>query len=165
MTRIPNKLSGNGSITNAINALIDAVREMSPRESKDSLMERGPMGTTQRPRVTGGGAAQDIPFQIYQTSTWLKYKVKAGDVITTADPIVATGIEVEKTITSGVLRYWFYIEMTSTTAEIKVSATTLTWDSNKIPIGWVDTQTDSATSKATIHQFVRDHIFNPCAGT
>ena len=108
--------------------------------------------------------AETFPFQIYQSGTWLKYKVKTGIVITTGNPITATNIETEITLTSGVLRYWFYMEMTSTTAEVKTSATTLAWSADKIPLGWVDTSTGSGSSTATIYQVITDHIFNPCAG-
>ena len=100
------------------------------------------------------------PFQIYQSTSWLKYKVTTGKVIATGDPITPTNVEAEITITSGVARYWFYLEMTSTTAEVKTSATTLTWSNTLIPIGWVDT---SVTNVGTINQFLRDHVFNPCA--
>jgi hypothetical protein len=108
------------------------------------------------------GAGQENLFNIYQSSTWLKYKVTAGYLITTGNPITVTNTETEITITTGVARYWFYLDVTATTAAIATSATTLTWDAtNKIPIGWVDTDTYSAESRAVIHQ--REHIFVPCA--
>lgn len=112
-----------------------------------------------RPRDFGGAN----PFRIYQSDTWLKYKVTTGKVITTGDPITATNIETEITITSGVLRYWFYMEMTATTAEVKTSATTLAWSALLIPIGWVDTLTGVATTTPDIQQFITTNIFNPCA--
>lgn len=99
------------------------------------------------------------PFQIYATTSALKYKVTTGMVIGTGNPISVSNVETEFTISSGVLRYWFYIEMTTTTATIAVSSTTLTWSSSKIPIGFVDTLTGGTS---TIYQFLRDHVFNPC---
>ena len=163
MTRIPNKLPGNGAIHAAINALIECAREAYPREGKNSRMERGPLGTIIRPVSEDRGGGGEIPFEIYQTSTWLKYKVRTGLYVGTGNPITVANIETELTLTGGVLRYWIYIEATSTTAEVKKSATVLDWSSSKIPIGWVDTQTNLATTTAKITQFVRDHIFNPCA--
>jgi hypothetical protein len=111
----------------------------------------------------GLGADSSNPFRIYQTTSWLKYKVTTGIVISTSDPITLVGAETEQTLTGGVTRYWFYLDMTSTTAEIKKSATTLTWSANLIPIGWVDTSTGIGTSTATIYQVLKDHVFNPCA--
>jgi len=109
-------------------------------------------------------ASGDVqPFKIYQTTSWLTFKVMTGYVITTGNPIVPSMIETSFTLSSGVALYWFYVDMTATTAEIKTSSTTLPWSSSKIPIGWVDTSTGAASSASTISQFVRDHIFNPCA--
>jgi hypothetical protein len=161
MRQIPNKLSGNGVIHSAVNALIDCVRECVPRESKDVVMERGPNGFIAKPKAASFSGTEKIPFRIYQSDTWLKYKVTTGYIVRSGDPITATGIEVEKTITGSVLRYWFYIELTETTAEIKTSATTLEWSCDIVPIGWVDTLTDVATTKATIYQLNRDHLFSP----
>ena len=109
--------------------------------------------------------AETFPFQIYQSGTWLKYKVKTGYYITTGNPITVTAIETEFTLTSGVLRYWFYIDASGATPEVKTSSTTLDWSSNKIPLGWVDTSTGSTANVSTPYQFVRDHIFNPCITT
>ncbi len=106
---------------------------------------------------------QAAPFEIYQSGTWLQYKVKTGIIIANGDPITASDIETEFVLTSGVLRYWFYIEMDSTTASINVSSTTQEWSVNKIPIGWVDTQSGSSSSISTIYQVLRDHVFNPCS--
>ena len=106
-----------------------------------------------------------IPFEIYQSGTWLQYKVREGYYITTGNPITVTAIETEFTLTSGVLRYWFYIDASGATPEVKTSSTTLDWSSNKIPLGWVDTSTGSTANVSTPYQFVRDHIFNPCITT
>lgn len=103
------------------------------------------------------------PFTIYNTTSWLKYKVTAGYVVRGGNPITATGIESEFTISGSVLRYWFYIELTDTTAEIKTSSTTLTWGCELIPIGWVDTLTGLSATSAQIYQLNRDHIFSPIA--
>lgn len=109
-------------------------------------------------KATDGGAD---PFSIYQSDTWLKFKVRTGYVIQTGEPIVPTAVETEFTITTGVAEYWFYLDLTST-PEVKTSATTLTWSSSLIPIGWVDTDTYSADSRSVITQFLRDHVFVPC---
>lgn len=101
------------------------------------------------------------PFQIYQASSWLKFKVRDGRYVGTGNPITVTNTETELELTSGVARYWFYIESTATTAEVKKSATTLEWSSTKIPIGWVDT-TDTTNNASVIYQLLTDHIFNPC---
>lgn len=109
------------------------------------------------------GSEFENPFRIYQSGDWLTYKVTDGFAITTGDPITVTNIETEITITSGVAYYWFYLEMTATTAEVKSSATTLVWSNLLIPIGWVDTYTNGAYEIADINQMLRDNVFNPCA--
>lgn len=108
----------------------------------------------------GAAGTSSNPFRIYSTTSWLKYKVTTGKAITTGNPIAVSAVETEFTITSGVTYYWFYLEMTATTAEVKVSATTPTWSTNLIPIGWVNTVD---TGIGVINQVLRDHVFNPCA--
>lgn len=114
----------------------------------------------QRRQIYEGGEVN--PFRIYKGSTWLKYKVSTGFVITTGDVITPTNIDTEITITTGVARYWFYLDITTTTAAVASSATTPTWDASKIPIGWVDTDTYEASSRGVIYQFLRDHVYHPC---
>ena len=112
---------------------------------------------------TDSAGSSANPFRIYRTTSWLDYKVTTGIAITTGNPITVTATETNFTLSPGVLRYWFYIEMTATTAEVKKSATTLTWSELLIPIGWVDTLTGESEESATIYQALRDNIFNPCA--
>ena len=102
------------------------------------------------------------PFRIYRTATsWLHYKVTTGWVVRGGVPILATNIETEFPISASVLYYWFYMELTDTTAVISTSATTLAWSCTKIPLGWVDTLTGVATTTPTIVNLNRDHLFNP----
>lgn len=103
----------------------------------------------------------ELPFQIYQTTTWLKFKVTTGYVITTGVAVTPALVETEFTITSGVLRYWFYLDLTAA-ATVAASSTLPTWGIDIIPIGWVDTSTYSAESRSVIYQFTRDHVFSPC---
>ncbi len=102
------------------------------------------------------------PFQLYQSGTWLQWKVTDGILITTGDPIMVTNVETLFTLTSGVARYWFYIEISSTTGTIATSATTLVWSATKIPLGWVNT-TNTTDSISVPTQFYPLHLFNPCA--
>jgi hypothetical protein len=142
-----------------LNRLVKACQAAEVKEVKNGQLVRNTDGLT---IICGGsrGGETTNPFEIYQTESWLKYKVKTGYVITTGNEIVPTYVETEFTITSGVLRYWFYVEVASgsSTAEIKTSATTLAWDSTKIPLGWIDTQTGAGTEAARIYQIVRDNI-------
>ena len=113
-------------------------------------------GLRQRPRDMNTS-----PFQIYQSGTWLQYKVTDGIFITTGDPITVTNVETQFTLTSGVARYWFYVDVTATTGEIATSATTLEWSAARIPLGWVDT-TNTTDSISVPTQFYPLHLFNPC---
>jgi hypothetical protein len=110
-------------------------------------------------RQTAGGDAN--PFRIYQSGDWLHYKVTTGWVVRDGVPILATNIETELPITASVQYYWFYLELTDTTAAINTSATTLVWSCTKIPLGWVDTLTGVATDTPAITNLIRDHLFSP----
>lgn len=160
MIRWPSLLGGKPKIVNWLNRLVLGCRASEVKEVRGNgkLIEN-----TDGKIIIINDAPRPVdtnPFRIYQSDTWLKYKVTTGKVIAAGDPITPTNVETEITITSGVARYWFYLEMTATTAEVKTSATTLTWSTTLIPIGWVDT---SVTNVGTINQFLRDHVFNPCA--
>lgn len=106
-------------------------------------------------------AAINHPFKIYQTGTWLQFKVMSGYVITTGDPITPSGLETTITTTTNKPRHWIYVDITPSTATIQNTFTTPTWATDKIPIGWVDT-TNTTAERAVIYQFTHDNIFNPC---
>lgn len=147
----------------AINDLIDYCASLRPVQSKDTFYEHGPNGVVRRARVSGPQpGVNDFPFEIYQSDTWLKYKVKTGYVITTGEPIEPTNIETEITLAAGVEFYWIYASLTTTTATILSSATLPAWSVSIVPIGWVDTLTGEADTVAEIHQFLHDNIFVPC---
>lgn len=105
------------------------------------------------------------PFQIYRAgdaTSWLDFKVRTGYVITTAEPIIPTGIETTISATSGDTEYWIYLNVTATTAAVAHNGTTQTWGVNKIPIGWIDAS-NTGDQIAVIHQFTHDNVFVPCA--
>ena len=151
------KLSAGGDVRldwRSINQVIDENTSIKTR----LVRLENPSG---RRQIYADGAAP-TPFEIYQTDTWLKYKVKQGYVITTGEPIEPTNIETEITITAGVEFYWIYVSLTATTATVLSSATLPTWSISIVPIGWVDTLTGEADTIATINQFLHDNIFVPC---
>lgn len=131
-----------------------------PSESQGAFIDTTTKGSFSRPK-SQPLRPQAAIFTVYQSGTWLEFKVTAGYVITTADPVIPANIETTITITSGVEFYWFYIDFSSTPT-ITASATRPTWDATKIPIAWVDTLTDVADSISTIHPY-REFIYNPCA--
>jgi hypothetical protein len=104
------------------------------------------------------------PFKIRRSADWLTYRVGDGIIIATGDPVtVINPTDEDFPISAGVARFWFYIEMSSTVAEIKTSSTTQTWSATLIPIGWVDTLTHESEEASIITQFLKDNVFNPCA--
>ncbi len=111
---------------------------------------------------SGGNAGLIYPFQIRQTSSWLHYEVMAGYAITDGSPFVPVGAGDSEVfeLTSGVSFYYIYLDLIA--EEIFQSSTVPTWGVDIVPIGWVDTATHSADSRAVIVQFTRDHIFSPC---
>jgi len=52
--------------------------------------------------------------------------------------------------------------MATSTASVETSATTPTWDSSKVPIGYVDTDTYEVDERSVIKQFTKTNIYNPC---
>lgn len=157
---------GRNAIQSAFaNELVDALNQLGNikilRGKEDKVLYSDAGIIIQLPKDTATNSVTTNPFTIYATTSWLKYKVTTGYIVRSSNPITATGIESEFTISSGVLRYWFYIELTETTAEIKTSSSTLEWSCDLVPIGWVDTSTGSGSSVATIYQLNRDHLFSP----
>lgn len=163
MIRWPSLIGGTHKIVGWLNSLLLGCRAAEIKEVKG----QGRLISNTDGKIieiyTQTQPVQSVRFRIYQSSDWLTYRVGSGVIIATGDPITILNPEDEDfPISDGVSRFWFYIEMTSTTAEIKTSATTLTWSSTLIPIGWVDTATGSADEVSTPYQFIRDDIFNPC---
>lgn len=113
-----------------------------------------------RRRQVFGGTGVATPFRIVPAASWLQVTVNDGYVITTGDPILVTGYGF--TCGEGEARTWIYLDVTTSTAELFASASTLTWGVDKIPIGWVDTS-DTENETQIITQFVHDNIFIPCA--
>lgn len=156
----PNEMSGSHPLATWCNKLLRAAKA-----------NRVHAGRGYRPKVTTdgtileideSGAGQKNPFLIYQGSTWLKFKVAPGYVITTGNPITTTNTDTEITVATGTARHWFYLSMTTSTSAVADTSTTPTWDSSKIPIGWVDTDTYESEQRPVIYQFLRDHVYNPC---
>lgn len=159
MIRWPSLLGGKHKLVSWLNRLVIGCRasEVTQVIGSGRLIESTSGKTIE---IWNQKTIDSNPFRIYQTTDYLHYKVSDGYVVGTGDPITVTGVDTELVLTSGVATYWIYLEMTATTAEIKKSATTLTWSSTLIPIGWVDTQTVGA---GIIYQMLKDHVFNPCA--
>ncbi|TXH09999.1 MAG: hypothetical protein E6R03_15970 [Hyphomicrobiaceae bacterium] len=100
------------------------------------------------------------PFHPYQGSTWLKWYVSTGYLVTNGNPIVPSQVDVEFTLTSGVPYYWFWLDVEA--QEVKTTDTTLEWTARKIPLCWVDTDTQSAEQIATAVSLVNWHIVTLC---
>lgn len=152
----PNEMSGSHPLATWCNKLLKASkasRVYSAPGYGASLTTDGTVLKLDAPSL------RPNPFRIVRSSTWLKYQVTTGYVITDGDVITPTGTATDIDITSGVAKYWFVIDITSTTAVVSASATLPTWTANKIPIGWVNTTSEST---AAVYQFLTDHIFMPC---
>lgn len=116
-----------------------------------------------RKRKPQGQLGSQFPFQIRRSSTWLKFQVGEGWVITTGEPIVPTNMDTDITITAGVEFYWLYLALTTTTATVTSSASLPAWAVSMVPIGWIDTLTDEADEVSTIYQMLHDNVYVPCA--
>lgn len=110
-----------------------------------------------RPQVSESGG---YPFEIYRTGTWLQWAVRTGYVIKTANPWVPAQVDATFTLTSGVPFYYLWLDVEA--QEIKQSDTVLDWNAKAIPIGWVDTDTESASQIATKVNMVNWHIGTLC---
>ena len=137
--------------------------ELRPKNSTNVKWQQTTHGFVPKFNFTAFDDTSDSPFRIYQSSTWLKFKVTTGWVIATSDAFVPTNVETELTITSGVSKFYFVLTILSaSTASISTSSTLPVWGVDVIPIGWVDTDTYSADSRSVIHQFLHDNVFSPC---
>lgn len=171
MTQWPNQLGGAHRLVGWLNRLRQSVKECEIKQ-----FVGGRIIETRDGRILVADApnfpANDFPFKIYTSGAysagtptgWLKFKVSTGHVITTSDSFIPTGIDTEFTLTSGVAKYYFLMTLTPTTAVVSVSATAPTWAIDLIPIGWVDTNTYSASAPpvAFVHQFLKENVFSPC---
>lgn len=161
MTKWPSLLGGTHKIVGWLNKLVVSARAS---EVKKVIGNGRLIETTDGKTIEIWNSPPRLdtnPFRIYQSGDWLHYKVTTGWVVRGGVPILATNIETDLPITASVLYYWFYMELTDTTAVISTSATTLAWSCTKIPLGWVDTLTGVGTDTPTIVNLNRDHLFNP----
>ena len=161
MINWPNELAGAHPLAAWGNKLLRACKANEVVSGRGSRITRTAAGTV----ITPNSSSQRFhPFQIQQTSTWLKYTVGPGYVIIGGDPIVPTyaGDGHEFTITSGVSRFYFCLVLTPTTAIISTSSTLPVWAVDLIPLGWVDTNTYSASSASVVYQFLNENVFSPC---
>ena len=154
----PKELTGTHPLVGWCNNLLKAARA-----------SRVSAGRGYKYRVTSDGTILEVdstenkshPFKIYQTGSWLTYKVSAGYAVTTGSRITVTNVDTDIAVSSSATN-WIYIEMTPTTAEVKTTTTTLTWSATLIPVGYVDTSTYHTTTKPIIYQLLKSDIFNPC---
>jgi len=113
-----------------------------------------------RMRPQGGVQTGGFPFEIYQNGTWLEWAVRTGYVVETGNPWVPAEVDSTFTLTSGVPFYWLWLDVEA--QEVKQSDTVLEWTAKVIPIGWVDTDTGSATETATAVNLINWHIATLC---
>lgn len=111
---------------------------------------------------------------------WRKVRVRAGTIFINGQEVAVTGTDLAEDPYDGDLgdisdfsadilcdaateKYWFWIVITDPTgtpaAAIAHGATPPTWDTTHIPIGWVDTDTDSATKELAKRQFITSDLF------
>lgn len=155
----PNEISGTHPLAGWCNKLLRAAKASRVHKGLGYDISHTTDGTILK-LAAGGGGVTINPFTIYQSSTWLKFKVTTGYVIKTGDAIVPALVETEFTVNTGVGSAWLYIDLSDDT--IKLTETTPTWTVDEIPIGWVDTSTYAAQTRSVIYQFLTTHVYNPC---
>ena len=127
-----------------------------------------------RPVGTGFG---HFPFRIYRApdhsggSDWLSFRVRGGKVWIDWVEYDATGTDGaadpdentypltgDVAVTSGVARYWFWLDISSGSVAVNHGASAPTWSSAHVPIGYVDT-TNTTAQIAIVRQIVRTDLF------
>ena len=129
-----------------------------------------------------------FPFRLYRipmwyrtspdpATDWLKFCVRAGKVFINFAEFDATltdgadacpdgpylplesgaGVN-EVAVASGTAKYWFWLAIDSTGAEVDHGATPPAWGTGYVPIGWVDT-TNTTDKIAIVRQIVRTDLF------
>lgn len=158
-TDLPGNLGGANPLANWLNRIRRAIARRTLMPGNGYKVKQTESGTLLE--IIGAGGKVTFPFKIYQSDTWLKFKVREGIVITTGEAITPTGIDTEITIDSGTEKHWIYLDITADAASVENDATLPTWTVDKIPIGWIDAS-DEENEISEIHQFVHDNIFVPC---
>jgi hypothetical protein len=156
----PNEMSGPNPLGSWLNKLLRAAKASQIVPGVGYSVRKTPDGTA---IDLGIQSTRPRPFSIVPSSDWLTYQVTGGYIITNGDLIVPTGTDTNIALTGGVEKYWLYLDITTTTASVEKSATAPDWDVNKVPIGWVDTDTNSGTTQSTAYQFLWDNVYIPCA--
>lgn len=162
MITFPNELGGSHPLAAWGNKLLRAAKAASLVTGVGYKLQASSSGTVLQ---IMDEAKAVLPFTICRTDSWLKFKVSTGYVIASDHAFVPTyaGDGHEFTITSGVSKFYFVLAITSpTTGSISTSSTLPAWGIDVIPIGFVDTNTYSASSASVITQFIHDNIFSPC---
>lgn len=139
---------------------------------------RRDLGTKFPTRKTFG----HFPFRIYRLpdhyrsspdpdTDWLKFRVRGGKVWIdwveydatgtdgAADPDDDTILDAgDVAVTSGVARYWFWLDISSGSVAVNHGASAPTWSPAHVPIGYVDT-TNTTAQIAIVRQIVRTDLF------
>lgn len=158
MIQWPALLGGKNKLVGWLNKLLRCARAseikqvVGPGHLRESTDGKILVITTPTP------AGVSYPFRIYQGSTWLKYKVTTGWVALSSTPFEPSNPDTELTVTSAVAKYYVYLDVGTSTAEFKVSSTALSWSTQLVLIGWIDTDTYSGEERGVITQFRKEHI-------
>lgn len=95
MRSLPKKLSGNGELARAINALIDCLAERTPLEGKNIRLELRPNGFHLMPLVNIGGGRGAGPYLLYDKDA--SYAPGTDVVVPPNHELVTDGLRDEET--------------------------------------------------------------------
>ena len=156
--RKPSPPQGGGAQEAWLRTLLEGVSQFEITSIVGGKKKANPSGGFALVIDSSSGNGGDFPFRIYQGSTWLKYKVATGWVALSSTPFEPSNPDTELTVTSAVAKYYVYLDIGTSAAEFKVSSTALSWSTQLVLIGWIDTNTYSAETRGVITQFRKEHI-------
>jgi hypothetical protein len=170
MIRWPDKLGGTHRLVRWLNRVVDAGRSAEIKAAIGARLIESSDGKTlvvDFPNPT----ARKHPFQIYRmrdgtpaASDWRKFRIYAGYVsVDFAAPVLVTGTDGDATPASiladdATAKFWFWVDLsTPATPTIGSGADPQTWSASKLPIGYVNTQTEYAATVGL--QMITSNIF------
>lgn len=159
----PNEMSGSHPLASWCNKLLRAARASRVVSGVGYKTKLTTDGMLLQIEAGGGGEVPQNPFTIYRhqaaVGTGLVFRVSSGYVISTGAPFMPTGLETDISVTAGVSRFWFFLNIQNSTASLATSPVDLTWSASQVPIGFVNT----VPLSPVVFQFVRDHVFSGSA--
>jgi hypothetical protein len=176
----PGLIGGAGRLAGWLNHLRNACRAAALKQVIGGRLLPATDGQTLVIDFPAPGAPGPHPFQIVMAppgatgaAVWRTARVRLGKCFVDWTEATVTGTDdadpdlddFSTTTTADIEipasdpEHWIWLEVSGGSASIEHAATAPTWSSTVIPIGYVDTDTYSASNRARVRQLLRTDVF------